>query len=505
MLRFARPRTLNPTTWWHQTDPARFKQLQDYCANDVATERELDKRVPELSARERKLFELDHAINQRGLCIDRDLVDDLGRLADKAHDGLTARITDMTGGAVQSLNQVARLQAWLRATEGLDMPDLRRATVQAQVTLLPPGAAKTALQARLDSSRSSTAKLTAIAQATSADGRARGTFQYYGASRTGRWAGRRVQPQNLFRGSIKDVPAAVLLAQTGIDPDELEMFFGDSALGIVASCLRSTITAAPGNILAIADFSQIEARCLAWLAGQHDVLDVFRKGEDVYTYTANMIGSESRQLGKVVVLACGYGMGAEKFVETAHGYGLILDEDEARDIVGGWRENNKRIVSFWWDSHRALLAVLRAGPGTRATCGRIELIYRKGALLIKLPNGRHLVYREPEIQKNGPGHDEFTYMGSFGGNWVRLRAWPGRTVENITQAVARDVMAEAMLGLADLPLVATIHDELVAEPRAADGDRVLDRMLDTMRRTPSWAPGLPMDAAGFLSERYVKG
>jgi hypothetical protein len=308
------------------------------------------------------------------------------------------------------------------------MPDLKRDTVKAWLAdpTLPDGPRKL-LQARLDASRASTAKLAAIAAARSLDGRVRGTFQYYGAGRTGRWAGRRFQPQNLFRGSIKDVPAAIRAIRAGAPPDDLAMLFEDSALGVVASCMRSTIMAAPLHRLVVADLAQIEARVLAWLAGQGDALRVFAAGEDIYTATANAIGSTNRQLGKVLVLACGFGMGPERFRQTALGYDVVLDEKEAADAVFLWRQLNGKIVTLWWDAHRTLMRVLRYGPGSVEQLGFLTFIHRPRRLLIKLPSGRHLVYREPRIEQNGKGFDEFTYMGSLGGNWIRLRAWPGKT------------------------------------------------------------------------------
>jgi len=428
MLRFARPRSLSPTiTWWHETDPVRFKALQDYCAQDVLAERELDRRVPELSPRERQVFEADHRINQKGIGVDHHLVAELAALMDTAHTRLTRDIVRLTNGQVRSLGQVVKLKEWL-AFQGVDTPDLRRGTVQtllADQTLSRP--ARIALQARLDASRSSTAKLTAIASARSHDGRLRGTFQYYGAARTGRWAGRRLQPQNLFRGSIKDVPAALRAIRAGATPEDLEMLFEDSALGVVASCLRSTIMAGPLQRLAIADFSQIEARVLAWLAGQRDALDVFHQGKDIYIETANRLGSDNRALGKVCVLALGYGMGHEKFQATALTYGVVLNEYEAITAVAAWRQLNNRIVNLWWESHKALMRVLRAGTGAVEQIGYITFSYRPGALLARLPSGRHLVYRHPKIEVNEKGYDEFTYMGSLGGGWVRLRAWPGKT------------------------------------------------------------------------------
>ncbi len=505
MLRFARPRSLSPLTWWHETDPARFQKLCEYCAQDVLAERELDSRLPELSPRERAVFELDHHINQRGLGVDHALVRDLAVLTEQARDQLARDVVRLTNGQVTSLNQVAQLRAWL-FFQGVDMPDLRRDTVKAWLAdpTLPDGPRKL-LQARLDASRASTAKLAAIAAARSLDGRVRGTFQYYGAGRTGRWAGRRFQPQNLFRGSIRDVPAAIRAIRAGATPDDLALLFEDSALGVVASCLRSTIMAAPLHRLVVADLAQIEARVLAWLAQQQDALMVFRRNEDIYTATANAIGSTNRQLGKVLVLACGFGMGAVRFQQTALSYGVVLDAVEAETAVILWRQLNVNIVTLWWDAHRVLMRVLRHGPGATEQLGFLTFIHRPGRLLIKLPSGRHLVYREPRIEQNDKGFDEFTYMGSLGGNWIRLRSWPGKVIENIVQAVARDVMVGAMLTLVQQPLIATIHDELIAEVPEADAEPTLDLMLKVMRRTPAWAPGLPINAAGFVVRRYQKG
>jgi DNA polymerase len=198
-------------------------------------------------------------------------------------------------------------------------------------------------------------------------------------------------------------------------------------------------------------------------------------------------------------------MGAERFRQTALGYGVVLDLVEAETLVALWRQLNSHIVTLWWDAHRTLMRVLRNGPGATEQLGFLTFIHRPRRLLIKLPSGRHLVYREPRIEQNDKGFDEFTYMGSLGGNWIRLRAWPGKTIENIVQAVARDVMVEAMLVLKQQPLIATIHDELIAEVRETDAETTLDLMLKVMRRTPGWAPGLPINAAGFVVRRYQKG
>jgi len=504
MLRFARPRSLSPLTWWHETDPVRFRALCEYCAQDVEAERALDRALPELSPRERLVFELDYRINQRGLGIDHALVDRLAALAGEAQDELRGLIAQITNGMVRSLNQVSGLRTWL-ACQGVVTPDLKRDTVR---TLLRDktitGPPRAALQARADAARASTAKLAAITAARSRDGRVRGTLQYYGANRTGRWAGRRVQGQNFPRGTVKDVPGALRLIRGGAGARALDLLCEDSALGVVSSCLRSTIVAAPGNRLVIADFAQIEARVLAWLAGQQDVLDVFKSGQDIYVATAARIGSANRLLGKVLVLACGYGMGPARFQETAAGYGLSLDMHEAETAVMSWREANPRVVDFWRGCQKAVQQVMRT-LGASERVGAVTFIHRPGLLLARLPCGRHLTYRAPRLDVSGQGRNEISYRGSLGGNWVRLRTWGGKIVENLSQAVARDVMVEAMLQLGGVDLIATVHDELIAEAPEARADAVLGLMLATMRVTPAWAPGLPMEAAGAVVRRYTKG
>ena len=508
MLRMARPRTTEPTvTWWHETSQEHFKRLCDYCAQDVLAERALDQVVPELSARERLVFDVDHVINQRGLHVDLDLVDKLYGHAEAAKHLANRDLIAATNGQVTTANQVAKIRWWL-AGLGIHPPDLRRATVQR--ALDQPhitGPARTVLQARLDTSRSSTAKLDAIRSARSLDGRVRGTFQYYGASRTGRTAGRRLQPQNLFRGSIKDVNGALLVIKSGTPTEDLSLLFEDSPMGVVASCLRSCITAPVGHKLVVCDFSQIEARALAWLAGENHALEVFARGDDIYTETAKGIGSSSRQLGKVLVLACGYGMGVRRFQETAATFKLDLTYDEAEHAVRSWRDLNRRIVDYWWSCNRAVMRVARGLPGTEVHVGRTVFKRRQDALLIQLPSGRHLVYRRPHILENpDTGKEEFCYMGSHGSDWHMQRAWPGKTVENITQAVARDVLMDKLVRLHDrgLTLVAQVHDELIAEAPEAEADQVYAVMKAEMSSTVTWGSTLPLAAEGFVAQRYQK-
>lgn len=507
MLRMARPRKLDPLTWWHETDAPRFARLCAYCAQDVAAERALDKALPELSPRERAIFDADHRLNQRGLRVDHALVARMRALAEHERKRINGRLTRLTNGQVTAGTQVARIGAWLQ-DQNVSAPSLAREKVEGMLlTEHHAEHVRAVLQARLDVSRSSTAKLTTIQAAASRDDRMRGCFQYYGANRTGRWAGRRFQPQNLPRGTIKDVGAAVELIERGATPEDLDLLFEDSTMGVLASCLRATIEAPPGHTLVAVDLSQIEARVLAWLADQRDVLEVFARGEDVYSYTARRLGSPSRQLGKVLVLACGFGMGPARFRLTAAAYGLDLTDAQAEDAVTGWRDLNRQIVNYWWEAHKVAMRVTRGRDGTLERWGRVTFIRRRGALLARLPSGRHLVYRDPRVIPNPDhGHLEMTYMGIDKGAWMRLRTWPGKLTENLVQAIARDVLADAMVTMdrGAAPLIATVHDELVAETPTPKAPAALAWMLAVMRRPVPWAPGLPVDAAGFVGQRYRK-
>ena len=519
MLRFARPRSLNPLTWWHETDPARFAALVAYCAQDVMAERELDRAVPELSPREYEIFLADHAINQRGVRVDLPLVDRMRALSEAEKARINARLRQLTNGQITSGAQVKRLVEWL-TDQGVAVPTLDKGDgspprptlgagavefMLAQPGL--PGHVPAVLRCRRDVSRSSTAKLTTIRNRVGPDARVRGGFQYYGANRTGRWAGRGVQWQNFPRGTIQDVHGAVDLVNDGADVETLDLLFEDSPMGVLASMLRSTIEAAPGCLLVACDLSQIEARVLVWLAGQDDVTDLFRRGEDVYTYTANALGSKDRQLGKTCVLGCGFGMGPVRFRATARGFGVDLTETEAEDAVAGWRQLNHRVVTLWWETHKIAMSVAGAVPGAAVSFRGMTFRRTRESLDIVLPSGRALVYRDAHVTRHPEhGHPELIYRGVEQGRWAWLRSWPGRTIENIVQAIARDVMAEAIIRChrKGPPLIATVHDELISEVPAARAPDARDWLMRAMNRTPKWAPGLPVAAAATVGPRYRK-
>ena len=509
MMRMSRPRAVDNQgrlIWWHKTDFDKLKTLIDYCMNDVEVERIVDQTIPELTPTEREIFVIDGKINQRGIMVDAPLVTRMAALAVSRTRDLDKDMARITQGEVHSTGQVTILAKWLR-NQGCYVEDVAKATVRDALSVAAPGTVTyEALATRAEAARSSTKKLHAMTLGMSDDGRLRGLFQYGGAGRTMRWAGRRVQPQNFLRPVLK--PKDVLLAIKLCKLDstlatDLDMLFPDTALGVIASCLRSCFVAGPGHRFAIADFAQIEARVLAWLAGQQDLLEVFKRGEDVYTYAAAQQGSTDRQFGKVLVLALGYGMGAARFVETAVTYGVVLAPDAAYDAVQAWRSLNRQIVSLWRgvDDAARTIALGYADP---ITVGHLTLARSKLAMRLTLPSGRDLIYHRI-------GLDDETNSVVFWGvdpytkRWSEQRTYGAKLVENATQAMARDIMAHAMILIdPEYPLVATIHDELIAEVPEDVARRALTDMLNVMTIPPTWATGLPLDAEGRVTERYTK-
>jgi DNA polymerase len=527
ILRTARPRSgtgtaADPYVWWHETDPDKLNEVIEDCVRDVEAERALDDKLPELPDRERAVFLIDGAINQRGILVDLGMVDKLEALTKAEGARLNADMARLTNNRAKSTNQVAVIMDVLNGL-GVPVPSLAKNDVKAALARSMPPAAKSILLCRQEAAKASTAKLGAMRHGACADGRCRGLFQFGGAGRTLRWAGRRVQPQNYPRGTVKGLASIfALLEQATLSADELSVLLPSSVMDAVSSMLRGCLVASPGHVLVSGDLAQIEARVVAWLAGQADILAVFASGEDVYVYTANGIGSDNRQLGKVCVLGLGFGMAASTFVETAASYGITLTLAEAEAIVSAWRAANYKIVNLWWDVDAAFKEVARGPHGSSAQVGLIGFLKTKKAVRIVLPSGREMTYHNVEVDTDEFGRDSISYMGvnPKTKKWERIRTYGGRLVENIVQAVARDVMAEAMLALSfarrigrghnggppmDVPvLIGTVHDELLGEAPAAPANAALQTMLTALRTTPAWAPGLPVDASGWTGTRYRK-
>jgi DNA polymerase len=523
MMKLCRPRKLSAKEiaagdkpdWSHHTDE-NVKNLMAYCAQDVTAEIAVHSRTPELPDIEQRVWELDQIMNIRGVGVDLALVKRLHRIADEATAELDRRMHALTKGAVPSARNAKKLLSWVNARLLFPLPDLKRGTIKTAVAKIQQQEAFTynvgrdkaleALEIRADAARSSAAKLDAMLAAAMpgvSSYRIRGLLQYYGAGRTGRWAGRLVQPQNMPRPSFKTVTQAVDAVLAGATWQELEMLFPESALGVVSGCLRACFT---GDLVS-GDSSQIEARMVAWLAGQQDILDVFARKEDVYVYTAAKLGSKDRQFGKVLVLACGFGMGAPKFQDTALTYGVKLALPQAEDAVRGWRNANPRIVQLWYDCDGAARRIASGSSNmVQVRSIRFERVGR--SMFVWLPSGRPLVYREIGVEVDPrTGRDSLVYMGvdQKTRKWAKLRTYGGKLVENITQAAARDVLRDALLEAESQGLhpILTVHDEIIGEP-AGDPKANLNRMLACLQRPVAWAPGLPLGAEGWAGKRYRK-
>jgi DNA polymerase len=487
------------------------RAFEDYAKQDVATLCELDRRLPELSDLERSVWLLDAKMNARGLPLDLDTVRRLDAVLVAEDTRLTARMQTLCG---LTPKQCRKLLAKLQET-AIDPPVNLKA--EALETWLRQdmfgGLARNIVETRLQFANTSGGKLAKMLGSTSRDGRARDCFRWHG-SHTGRWSGRGFQPQNLPRPPKDlDVEATLagLLREGGPIEDKLENF-SRSELSVkarIAAVLRAMIKAPAGQCLVVADFSQIESRVLCWLAGQRNMLDLYRRGEDPYIATANELGSNDRQFGKLLVLAAGFGGGAGMLMAKAPSYGVPLSAAEAEAAITDWRAANPEIVRFW----NTLLDTVRAVAGERV--GFSQQTYRltvshdaDDTLRIRLPSGRALIYHQPRIE---PGEDDWSfgavvYQQPLGRDWVEKTAWRGLITENIVQAVAYDVMADAMLRMdqAGIELIGTVHDEAIAIAPEDKADAVRAEMVQIMSAPPAWASGLPLAAEGYHNERYVK-
>ncbi|EEH66422.1 putative DNA-directed DNA polymerase [Actinomyces urogenitalis DSM 15434] len=487
--------------------PDDWETFKAYCKRDVEVELAITKRLHAMPmpAREWDNYWDDQRINDRGVRIDADLATAAVDADNTGRASALERMRELT--RVDNPASVTQLLAWLRS-QGLQIDSLAKADVAAALEGALEGDVAEVLALRQEMAKSSVKKYERMLACRCPDGRAHGLLQFMGAGRTGRWAGRLVQVQNLPRQSISDLEAAADLVRTG-HADMLETLWG-SAPQVLSELIRAAFVAEPGSRFLVADYSAIEARTIAWLAGEQWVLDLFEAGGDIYCETGTRMfrqvvekHSPLRQRAKVAVLACGYqgGVGALK---TMGGEKLGLSEDEMADIVAAWRAANPKIAQLWWDINAAAIAVIKDG-GARAV-GRIRLAHDKGALIITLPSGRPLVYPSPRIGENRFGGESITHMGvGVNRKWGRIETYGGKLTENIVQATARDILAHAIARLerSGYPVVMHIHDEVVTE--VPEGRGSVEELCALMSQAPPWADGLPLAAEGFESTYYRKG
>lgn len=502
MLRMARPRKVNTDgtyTWWNTKD--KVEQLIAYCKQDVRTELSVAETLHAMPDSERRLYQLDQRVNDRGVKLDVDLVHRVKALAENASVEIDAEIQRLTKGSVKAATNGMDLVAWLNS-HGIATKSVDKQTVARLLTFdrLHP-VIREVLLLRQNGAKSSTAKYEAMLHAANADGRMRGLLVYHGAA-TGRWSGKLVQPQNFPRPQKKQAELDIIISKLKQDEDVSE--YGAGTV-LASDLLRSMLVAEEGHRLMFADYSAIEARVLAWVAGQNDLVETFRKGGDVYKEMASAIYNvdvgcvtdAQRQVGKMAILGCGYGMGGKRFAEQCATMGIKVDEDEAKRIVAVYREKNNMIAQYWRDIEQEFVEMVKEA-------GRV------GTVPLSLPSGRSLTYHNPRIiQRETPwgvmrDTAQVDTLNSVTRQWTSQIIWGGLLTENVVQATARDMMATAMMALEvkGYNVILSVHDEIICE--VPDDFGSLDEMIDIMIRVPAWAQGCPINAEGKEGKRYRK-
>ncbi len=483
----------------------KWELFKSYNLRDVEVEMQITQRlakfpVPDFVWDE---YHLSEEINDRGIGVDMPFVSACLSLDSKSNDSLTEAMRELT--ALENPNSVAQVKGWL-ADNGLEIDTLGKKEVSAQLKTAPAELVPV-LQLRQQLAKSSVKKYTAMENAVCTDSRVRGMFMFLGASRTGRFAGRLVQLQNLPQNHIPDLDEARAL--TGAeDYDALEMLYEDIP-DTLSQLIRTAFVPQNGRKFIVADFSAIEARVISWFAKEQWKLDAFAKDEDIYCATASQmfhvpvvkhgVNGELRQKGKVAELACGYG-GSVGALKAMGALEMGLKESELQPIVDSWRSANPNIVKFWWAVDRAAKTAIKSKTHTSAY--GVEFSYESGFLFIKLPSGRRLAYVKPRIGENRFGGEAITYEGTGGTKkWERLETYGPKLVENIVQATSRDILCHAMKTLRCCDIVAHVHDEVIIE---ADRIMSLEAVCEQMGRTPPWAPGLILSADGYECDFYKK-
>lgn len=493
-------------------DPDKWALFKEYCKQDVETERAIrnKERWFTIPQKERELWLLDQRIIGTGVLIDRRMVENAIRMDDDHKEILTAEATELTG--LDNPNSPAQLKEWLTEQTGEEVTSLTKTAIPELLDASDSEEVTRVLELRQEMSKTSTKKYQAMLDAVCADGRVRGLLQFYGASRTGRWAGRLVQVQNLPQNHLPDLDLA---RETVIEGDRelVEMLYGNVP-DTLSQLIRTAFIAPEGHRFIVADFSAIEARVTAWLAGEKWRLDVFASHGKIYEASASQMfkvpldsidkGSPLRQKGKIAELALGYqgGVGALK---AMGGERMGLSEPEMQEIVDSWRLANPNIVRLWYDIQEAAMAVI-GNIGRTVEVRGCRFSWSKGLLWITLPSGRSLCYATPGIGKNRFGGDSITYWGinQTTRKWEKQETYGGKLVENIVQAIARDCLAHSMLRLAEegFKIVMHVHDEVVIEEPY--NGKTLEEACRIMGEPISWAPGLLLRADGYETKYYMK-
>ena len=485
--------------------PDKWLAFKRYNIRDVETEMSIQARLSKYPVPDSvwEEYRLDQEINDRGVGLDMELVRQAIQMDGRSRSELTQAMKELT--SLDNPNSVQQMKQWL-ADNGVETDTLGKKAVAELLKTAPPQLQKV-LTLRQQLAKSSVKKYQAMETAVCADGRARGMFQFYGANRTGRWAGRIIQMQNLPQNHLDDLSEARGLVRAG-GFDALEMLYEDVP-DTLSQLIRTAFVPQENRKFIVADFSAIEARVIAWLAGEKWRQDVFAEGKDIYCASASQmfgvpvekhgVNGHLRQKGKIAELALGYG-GSVGALKAMGALEMGLSEDELPALVSAWRQANPKIVQFWWAVDRAVMDAV-ARRTTTKTHG-IIFSARNGMLFITLPSGRSLSYVKPKIGENRFGGDCITYEGVGGTKkWERIDSYGPKFVENIVQATSRDILCYAMKTLRCCSIVMHIHDEVVIE---ADRRMSLQAVCDQMGRTPPWASGLQLRADGYETDFYKK-
>lgn len=486
-------------------DPEKWERFKAYNLRDVETEMQIQKRlfnfpVPDAIWKE---YHLDQEINDRGIGVDMELVRQAIAIDARSRERLTIAMRELT--ELENPNSVQQMKQWL-ADHGLETDTLGKKAV-AELVKTASEPLREVLSLRQQLAKSSVKKYTAMENAVCADSRAHGMFQFYGANRTGRFSGRLIQLQNLPQNHMGDLAEARALVRSG-NYEALSMLYEDIP-DTLSQLIRTAFVPQDGRKFIVADFSAIEARVIAWFAGERWRLKVFEDGGDIYCASASQmfhvpvekhgINGHLRQKGKIAELALGYG-GSVGALKSMGALEMGLAEEELQPLVDAWRGSNPMITQFWWDVDRAVKDCIRQRVPTETHGLRFD--YRSAMLFINLPSGRRLAYVKPRIGENQFGGESVTYMGVSGTKkWERLESYGPKFVENIVQGTARDILCYAMQTLKNCSIVAHVHDEIIIE---ADRRMSVAAVCEQMGRTPPWAKGLKLRADGYECEFYQK-
>lgn len=489
-------------------DADKWDKFKKYCVRDVEVERAIAQKLKNylISESEHDLYVLDQKINDRGVLVDLQLANEAIKMNNLQTAAAKEQAYSLTG--LENPNSVAQLKEWL-SENGVEIDSLAKKDVKALADETD-GDVQEMLKLRLLMAKTSVKKYEAVARSVCNDNRVRGLLRFYGANRTGRWSGNILQPQNLPQNHLPDLTLARDIVKRG-DFELLDMLFGNVP-NVLSELIRTVLIPKTNHRFIVADFSAIEARVLSWIAGETWRIDTFRNGGDIYCASASQmfkvpvekhgVNGHLRQKGKIAELACGYG-GSVGALKSMGALEMGIPEEELQGLINDWRSANGHIVKLWYEVGNSTMKAIR--EKTTVPLGRLSFIYKGGILFIHLPSGRRLSYIKPRIGTNRFGGDSIEYMGiSASKKWGVLETFGGKLVENIVQAIARDLLAYALINTANAgyDIVFHVHDEIICE--VPDGQGSVDELCKIMSKCSDWASGLPLDADGYECEYYRK-